>query len=211
MNHLKEDRRVQRTRQMLQQALFALLEERKYDTLTVQDITERANIGRATFYTHYADKEQLLFAAWKELADDLSKRIEPLSASELLLEHKTHAVLVFQHVAEHRHLYRVLLSEHGAAVIMARLRAYLIESAKRNVIAPVVTETVSPQLVDLVASHAIGSMLGLVIWWLDHDLPYSPEEMGHLFWQLIVPCMAQVLGTQVAYRDIHTGRSEGPV
>jgi AcrR family transcriptional regulator len=201
MKHLKEDRRVQRTRQMLQQALFALLEERGYDALTVQDIAERANIGRATFYTHYADKEQLLFSTWKNLADDLSARIEPFSPSELLVERKTHSVVLFQHVADHRHLYRVLLSERGVAVIVARLRAYLIESAKRKVIAPLLPEATRPELADLLASHAAGSLIGLVIWWLDHDLPYSPEEMGRLFWQLVVPGAAQVLGLQRFLHD----------
>ncbi len=55
-----EDRRVQRTRQLLEQALLALLEEQDYESITVQQITDRANLGRATFYLHYRDKEQLL-------------------------------------------------------------------------------------------------------------------------------------------------------
>ena len=58
----KEDRRVQRTRQLLSSALLKLIEERGYDSLTVNDITEQANVGRATFYLHYQDKEQLLVA-----------------------------------------------------------------------------------------------------------------------------------------------------
>lgn len=78
-------------------------------------------------------------------------------------------------------------------MIVARLRAYLEESAKRNVIAPLLAEAPGSLPADLLASHAIGALIGLVVWWLDHDLLYSPEEMGHLFWQLVVPGIVQAL------------------
>ena len=61
------DRRIQRTRQLLREALFALIVERGYEAITVQDITERANLGRTTLYLHYRDKEELLKASIKAL------------------------------------------------------------------------------------------------------------------------------------------------
>ncbi|MER9613505.1 TetR/AcrR family transcriptional regulator, partial [Mesorhizobium sp. M0312] len=53
------DRRVARTRGLLQDALIALIPERGYAAITVDDICQRANVGRSTFYTHYADKDAL--------------------------------------------------------------------------------------------------------------------------------------------------------
>jgi AcrR family transcriptional regulator len=65
--NLPLDRRIQRTRQLLRNALFALIIERGYESIAIQDITERANLGRATFYLHYQDKEELLKASVKAL------------------------------------------------------------------------------------------------------------------------------------------------
>ena len=54
----KTDRRVQRTRELLQKALIALISERRYDAITIQDIVDRANVGRTTFYLHYSSKDE---------------------------------------------------------------------------------------------------------------------------------------------------------
>src|ERR1700731_1400259 len=54
------DPRIRRTRQLLQEALRKLLEQKEFDKISVQDITEAATINRATFYAHYTDKFALL-------------------------------------------------------------------------------------------------------------------------------------------------------
>jgi AcrR family transcriptional regulator len=117
------DRRVQRTRLFLREALLALIEERGYDVLSIQDITERAMLGRTTFYEHYADKEKLLLVTLDELISDLAQRIEPLTARQLVVEQQTVCVKIFEHVAVSRQLYRALLSERSVALISATLRS----------------------------------------------------------------------------------------
>src|SRR5512147_2166040 len=64
----KMDRRIQRTRQSLRAALFELMKKKSYDTISIEEITERANVGRATFYLHYKDKEDLLLEEFSEMA-----------------------------------------------------------------------------------------------------------------------------------------------
>jgi AcrR family transcriptional regulator len=54
------DPRIRRTRQLLQGALRNLLEQKEFDKISVQDITEAATVNRATFYAHYDDKFALL-------------------------------------------------------------------------------------------------------------------------------------------------------
>src|SRR5512147_2280747 len=66
----KIDRRIQRTRQSLRTALLALIKEKGYDAISIEDITERANVGRATFYLHYKDKEDLLLEEFSEMANE---------------------------------------------------------------------------------------------------------------------------------------------
>ncbi len=69
----KIDRRVQRTRQLLRDALMALIVEKGYDAISVQDITDHANVARPTFYLHYKDKEELLLSSVQEIYDDLAQ------------------------------------------------------------------------------------------------------------------------------------------
>ena len=70
----KTDRRVQRTQQLLEQALLSLIKEKAFDTISVQEIIDRANVGRATFYQHYDNKEDLLESGFKGLEARLRER-----------------------------------------------------------------------------------------------------------------------------------------
>ncbi|MCI0550259.1 MAG: TetR/AcrR family transcriptional regulator [Anaerolineae bacterium] len=60
MEHEKEDRRIRRTRQLLRDSFLELLKEKRYEDISVQDISARADVARSTFYVHYMDKEDLL-------------------------------------------------------------------------------------------------------------------------------------------------------
>lgn len=74
MGEEKEDRRVVRTRQLLRDALVSLILERGYDEVTVQDVLDRANLGRSTFYAHYRNKDDLLFSGFEQFAAGLHAR-----------------------------------------------------------------------------------------------------------------------------------------
>jgi AcrR family transcriptional regulator len=70
----KEDRRVQRTQRLLREALVALIREKGFEALSVQEIIDRANVGRATFYAHFDNKEDLLASGFDELRASLKER-----------------------------------------------------------------------------------------------------------------------------------------
>src|SRR5690349_11429109 len=74
----KTDPRVIRTRQMLRDALIALILERGYDAISIQDITDKAGLRRATFYLHYKDKDELLFTVLRESFDHLVTAMDNL-------------------------------------------------------------------------------------------------------------------------------------
>ena len=193
MNEKRDvDRRIQRTRHMLSEALFALIVQRGYDAITVQDITERANVGRATFYLHYKDKEELLSASLKQLVNELTQYVEPNSDSPAT--YKTLSVRVFQHIAQRSTLYHALLGESGPPIISIRMRRYLAVLIQNYVIMPLIARGKAEIDPELLATHAAGSLLALLVWWLDHDLVQSAEEMGSLFWRLMTPGIEDVLG-----------------
>src|SRR5439155_5720061 len=72
--HERVDRRVQRSRQLLQDALIAMMIEKGYEATTVQDIIDRANVGRATLHAHFADQETLLTSRLEDLRGLLIER-----------------------------------------------------------------------------------------------------------------------------------------
>ena len=68
MQEPKQDRRVNRTRRLLRESLMKLVAEKGYDSVTIEDITETAELGRTTFYLHYRDKEELLLESIDAIA-----------------------------------------------------------------------------------------------------------------------------------------------
>jgi AcrR family transcriptional regulator len=81
----KTDRRVQRTRELLQKSLIELISERGYDLITIQDIAHRANIGRTTFYLHYNSKDELFVSCHEAIVREFRiNSLHPLSREELL-------------------------------------------------------------------------------------------------------------------------------
>ena len=124
------DRRIQRTRPLLQDALFRLISERGYEHITIADITEQANLGRTTFYLHYRDKEDLLQESIKALLHDLHLDVEP-ETEEPCTYHMA-SVRIFQHVARRQQLYRAMFKEAGPTRTLEDvMRTYFTELCQR--------------------------------------------------------------------------------
>jgi Bacterial regulatory proteins, tetR family len=125
------DRRVQRTKRRLSESLIALMLEKGYEAVTVQDILQRADVGRSTFYLHYENKDQLLLAGpqnlGKPLFDPKSLLAGSTSAASNKAEGGTAGPIVvdlsplFQHLAEHRTLGEALFGGKGSRLFMEHL------------------------------------------------------------------------------------------
>ncbi len=191
------DRRVLRTKGMLSEALFALIIERGYESITVQDIAERANIGRATFYLHYHDKEQLLEDSLLTLMDELTKYMEQSPA--LPSTYRELSVRFFRHVAEQHELYRAMLKSDGPPFILSTLSRNLVLILQHRVLKPLFDESKQQIDPELLAMHAAGSLLFLAMWWLNHNLTPPAEELGAIFMRLVAPGVDIVL-------DLHNGQ-----
>src|SRR5687767_9828388 len=125
------DPRVVRTRQMLREAFMALIAERGFETVTIQDITERATLNRATFYLHYRDKYELLTDLFETLIGDIT----PLPPDNMTLLSPYDVVpgvaRVFEHFAEHADFYRSLLGSQGVLAFTTRIRDYIEEVGRK--------------------------------------------------------------------------------
>lgn len=172
------DRRVRRTRNALAQALLALMQERDFESITIQDITDRADLNRATFYLHYGSKEELLTDSLEAMFDDLVQRFENTTAVTPIWQDTTAVLAVFQHVADHAALYKVLLSDRGQSHVIYRIIDYIADFGQQRV-----ARHLPPGLrlglpVQIVSHHAAGSLIAVVSWWVQNNLPYSAEFMA---------------------------------
>ncbi len=192
----KIDRRILRTRRALKDALLALVLEKGYDDVTVEAITERADLGRTTFYLHYRDKEDLLLESIRELIDDLVDHIRVSEAPPILL--------AFQHAADNADLYRVILRGEGAYKARERLRRTIIQTieglfseylhAKPEIEQHRIQAAVP---FEILANYFSGSLLGLLTWWLEEERPYSSEEMTEVFRRMFMNGARETLGMEL--------------
>ena len=204
----KPDRRVQRTRQALRNALMELIKEKGFDAISVEEITQRADLGRATFYLHYKDKEDLLIDEFSELANERVRTLSAIPFSAWLpdaenpdqpVENKPSPpfLMVFQHIADHAELYRILLKSEKSDRILGRIRKIITQSITEFMQTKVENDPI-PLLfevpIDLLAAYFSGALLSCVNWWLEQGKSYSTEEMTRMFQRLFFPGARKILG-----------------
>src|SRR6476620_7327318 len=110
----KIDRRIQRTHKLLADALVVLAQQRGYDSVTIRDITEYADISYSTFFRHYSDKDALLSDMLQNTVSELRNVI-----GEDQLANLSGSVL-FQHIADNQALYQPLLGGLNSSAIVQR-------------------------------------------------------------------------------------------
>jgi AcrR family transcriptional regulator len=158
------DRRVTRTRRALHRALFSLLEEGPYETLTVLDICERADIGRSAFYEHFAGKDDLFRVGFERLEEELSEALENRQGLDVAGDGRIIALTLFRHAAGHARLYRALARDHARRIaditIANILTPYLLD-----VLAT--ANDVPKGVRDLRLATILGALLAALHWWLD--------------------------------------------
>ncbi len=190
MKNKKSDRRSRRTRQMLSEALIGLMLEKPYDSITVQDIIDRANVGRSTFYAHYLDKEDLLTSQLGEMTDQLSQELEQEGHDEHWF---IPSLGLFRHVQSHYHLYKALLWSRATDLIFRTGQAYLTQGVERRIQAQLGGKPLTVPL-PVLSNYVAGSLMVLLKWWLDGNMPYSPEQMDAMLRQLVTPGVQAALG-----------------
>ena len=193
-HHVGGDRRVRRTRAALSEAILSLLLERPYETITIQEIAERADLNRATFYLHYGSKEELLLAALEEQFDSLVAEGPSASPEQPIWGIEEDIQQTLDYVAEHAALYKVLLSERGTAYLMNRIVDYIAAHSESELRAslPPGAPTVAP--LPLIARHFAGSFFALLVWWIQNDMPQPAAEMVAVIKNLCVGGLRCALG-----------------
>ena len=180
-----EDRRVRRTRALLQDALIALILEKGYEAVTVQDIIDRANVGRSTFYAHFLDKQQLLLSRVEELHVFLAQQhAQGLMSGERRL---SFSLAMFQHAQSYRRVYQALVGKQGGTIVLRHIQQMLTSLVRDELarVAPRDAGTTIPR--EIVVQYIVGAFLALLTWWVDDEQHYTPEQMDAFFTRLTLP------------------------
>ena len=176
------DRRVLRTRKLLREAMMALIMEDGYDAISIQDITDKANLGRATFYLHFKDKDELLAEVMQEFLTEFVGQVPQFTQTQWRLEDTKAIIKLFDFASEHYDLYRILIIGSGGITASRQLQSMIADNIKvciQKEIDELGAQPVIPT--EFIANHFAGSLLATIYWWLDQDLPYSVEEMATMF------------------------------
>lgn len=181
----KTDRRVQRTRELLQKALIELVGERGYDAITIQDIVDRANVGRTTFYLHYRGKDELFMSCHEAIVNQFHfGLLYPLSREALLSPEAPPGMTpAIRHLQEARALLYPIFQGKDSPLILRRIRdwsARQIEATLRAAFA----ESDSTIPFDLLASYLAGAQIAWVQWCLEQRPAQTPENLAQTFHRL---------------------------
>jgi AcrR family transcriptional regulator len=179
----KEDRRIQRTRQLLLQALMSLVAEKGFDEVTVQDIIDRANIGRATFYAHFADKEDLLVQAMDPFSAHLKDRQRRALAAGGARDADAFAFAheLFAHAEGHRDVFRAIAGKRAAVILRRHFERMQLELVREEVKALAARSRRPTFPVEAVAHALASALFGLLVWWMDGRPRSSAEDASDLY------------------------------
>jgi len=181
MERNKEDRRVRRTRQLIQDALISLLKEKRYEDISVQDVIERADIARSTFYVHYKDKDDLLVG-------DQGIFVRNLGHDAILSWDKENqsafpAYIWFQHIQAQEATLKIIAKDPALELAMKTMRGIIRHAVQLNMqdrLKQGENAAIPPMLV---MDYLADTFMSLTRWWLDQDKSPSPERMGEIFEQ----------------------------
>jgi AcrR family transcriptional regulator len=188
----RTDRRVKRTHKLLQEALIGLTLEKGFETITIREITDRADVGYATFFRHYPDKEALLADVLEAMKDDFQRLLVPYS---MVSNPEETGTLIFKYVEQNCDLCRVLLDSTDTMSLLKPVQE--IGLSDSTLMANASEQSSVP--VEVAISHLMSSLVMLIRWWLDNNIPYPPERMGQIAAELIIrPVIEAMLGAEDA-------------
>lgn len=176
----KLDPRVQRTRQMFEEALLNLLEEKDYQKITVQEITKRASLNRATFYLHYYDKDELLEQCLDQALEELRTSVNMPEIEFQYHSDTPHPTFVrlFEQMMKNSRFYKIMLAEEKIPYFTEHVKKVIeqfVEQGSSFLEKDNIQQRVPSNIKN---AYITSAYLGVIIWWLKNDMPYTPTYMS---------------------------------
>jgi AcrR family transcriptional regulator len=180
------DRRIPRTRAMLQHALTALILKKGYEAITIQDVCDEANVGRSTFYAHYTSKDDLKRSGFEHLRKELVDRQRSAQAAPGDIRDRSlgFSLPMFEHARDHIDLYRALVGDRGGTVSLGQIRQILSDLVRNEFAATVGKNSADSIPRELIVQYVVGAYMAVLTWWLDGGAKLPPQRIDAMFRRL---------------------------
>jgi AcrR family transcriptional regulator len=177
------DRRVARTRTMLQQAHISLILKKGYEAITVDDICDAANVGRSTFYAHYTNKDDLRRSGLEHLRKELVDRQKDALAKSGNIRDRSlgFSLTMFEHARDHIDLYKALVGGRGGAIALGTIRQILSDLVRNELAATVDKKSADVIPREFVVQYVVGAFMAVMTWWLDGGAKLPPQRIDAMF------------------------------
>lgn len=169
---MAEDRRIRKTRKALRDALVELVLDRGFTALSVEDITQRADVGRATFYSHFRDKDELFARVTADLLAELDVRLRPAVQDSAVGFTGKPLLEMLRHAHDERDLYRIVLRGEGDGKPLRMFTESCARVAAQEFRGRSERNAVEPRIDPEVLARAwVGEQVGVLQWWVEQDTP----------------------------------------
>ena len=183
------DRRAARSRDLLLDALPGLMAERGFERLTTQNIIDRAGVGRATFYAHFDNKEELLAASIGRLRAWLETMRRPAPGQPFAFMPP-----LFDHLDSHRAIYRTTFERESEVAVERLFRAMLRELVRTELAAQPGARR-DDAAIALATQFVVSTFWSVTVWWLGDGRVRTPAEVNAIFLRLAQPGLELALST----------------
>ena len=181
---IKTDPRVRRTHRILQEALVSLILEKDYSSISIKEITDRADVAYITFFRHYNGIDALLMEVLDEGLVELLRHIETLAGRSEDPANEVEGKLIFEYIRQRSDLFRILLKSQS----VTRIRKSVIQNIAR-MFEDSCGFLQRPNIyiaASIASNHMATSLLALIEWWLEHKMSPPPAQMGKIYKALIL-------------------------
>lgn len=188
------DRRIERTKHNLREALLSLIREMPFEEIEIQTITDRAETARVTFYRHYATKTELLLDCLAAINDRIMAVMPPYELHLVLdLSQIPPCFPLFEFLDQDRELYRRLATGSVGALVQQRVREYIVAE---NLTMFGQSARYADLPIGLMANHIASCVVGNVVWWLTDGTAYSADYIARMTHAMAMTGALTVVGRQ---------------
>jgi len=181
---VKVDPRVKRTRRLLRDALVSLILEKDFASISIKEITERAEVAYITFFRHFESLDQLLMEILDEGLTELLVHIETLAKQSETSALETEGRLIFEYIEQKADLFRILLKSQSVTRVRKKVIWNIANIFQKSCLP--LARSNNPLTIAITSNHIATSLLALIEWWLENNMKPEPAQMGKVYKSLII-------------------------
>lgn len=181
------DRRVVKTKNQLEEALFTLLKTKEINKISVKEITALVDINRSTFYDHYTDIYDLLESVQERVFNDIRNIYSPVTISSFTRKEFNELYMLLDYIKNNKDIFNVLLNGYGNILFLEKLRRFITEKFLSDFISKV--PNINKEDFNLLSSFFVSGCLGLIQNWVKNNAEMPTDKLAEIMKRLIVSCI----------------------